>query len=90
MKKDIQNANAIASKLGLVLIKIINYRLEKAKKEKQKREKIIEKRKIEAMAAKYCRARVRISSSSADKENYESDTKDNTDLGKAANNKNLL
>lgn len=69
MIKDIRNADAVASKLGLALIRIINYRLEKAKKEKQKREK------VEAMAVKYCRASVRISSSSAEEENYESDTK---------------
>ena len=42
------------------------------------------------MAARHQRAKEKISLSSEKKENYESDTKDETDLDQADNNKNLL
>lgn len=43
MEKSTQNANIIAYKLGSALIKATNQKVEDAKKEKQKREKILEK-----------------------------------------------
>ena len=52
MKKGIKNADAIACKLGPVLIKVTNDRLEVAREEKRKREEMMEKRKVEAMATK--------------------------------------
>lgn len=45
MKKDIRNADIIIYKLGLVLIREINYRLKIIKK-RAKKNKIIEKRKM--------------------------------------------
>lgn len=79
MEKDKQNINAIVYKLGPALIRITNHRLKNRRKEKQKKEIIVEKRKVKALAAKYCWARRKISLSSAKKRNYKSDTKDNTD-----------
>ena len=43
MKNGIRNANIVAQKLELDLIKIINYKFEVAKKKKQKKEKTIKK-----------------------------------------------
>lgn len=58
------------------MIRAINYRLEKVRKKKQKREKIIKKRKTKAIIAKNCISRKEISLFSIKKENYESDNKD--------------
>lgn len=52
MDKGIKNANAVACKLRSALTKATNHRLEVASKERRKKEKIIERRKTEAMAAK--------------------------------------
>ena len=43
MKKGIKNVDEVVRKLRLVLIKATNKRLKIAKKEKQKREEIVEK-----------------------------------------------
>ena len=43
MEKSIQNADAVAYKLGLASIKAINYRLKVARKEQQKREEMMKK-----------------------------------------------
>ncbi len=51
---------------------------------------MVERWKIEAIIAKRQRVRERISLSSEEEENYESDTKDETNLGQANNDKNLL
>ena len=79
MEKDIQNANAVACKLGSALIKVINYRLKVVRKEQRKIKEIVERQKTEIMAAKCQRARGGISSSNKDKKNYESDIGDETD-----------
>lgn len=60
--------------------KAINQRLVVAKKERQKREKMIEKEKTKAIAGKRWRIRIRISLFSEEKRNYESDIKDKIDL----------
>lgn len=52
LKKGIKNANAVMCKLRPTLIKANHHRLEVAREKRQKREKIVKKRKIEAMAAK--------------------------------------
>lgn len=85
MEKSIQNANAVARKIGPALIRWTNHRLEDARKEKQKREEIVERWKAKAMATKCRRTRGGISSSSTEEGNYESDTKDDTDPDKANN-----
>ena len=64
----------------MALIKAINKTLEIVRKEKQKREKIIEKRITKAISAKYQKARGGISFFGEKKNNYESDTKDDIDL----------
>lgn len=71
------------------MIGATNHRLEDARKEKQKREEIVEKRKAEVLTVKRLRARRGISLSSIKEENYESDTKDNIDPDQA-NDKYLL
>ena len=72
------------------MIRATNERLEVARKKRQKKEKIVEKQKIEAMATRCQRGRGRISLSSEEKENYESDTGDKTDPNQVGNDKNLL
>lgn len=67
------------------MTRTINQRLEIARKKGQKKEKMMEKRKIKAMAAKRQRAKKRISLSNKKKRNYESDTGDKTDLDQANN-----
>lgn len=59
-----------------------NYRLEVVREEKWKREKILEKQKIEVIAAKWQRVREGINLFSEEKKIYESDTKDKIDLDK--------
>ena len=66
-----------------------NHGLEVAKKEKRKTEKMVERQKTEAMAAKRYRDRRRTSFSSKKEGNYESDTKNDVDPDQA-NNKYLL
>lgn len=83
MEKSIKNTDAIARKLRPTLTKATNYRLEVA------REEIVERRKTEAMAAKYWRAGEEISLSSKEKKNDENDTRDETNPDQA-NNKYLL
>ena len=87
--KNIKNADAIAYKLGPALTKSINYKLEIANKERQKKEEMVERQKIEAMTAKRQRIRGEISFFSEQKEDYESDTRDKIDPDQA-NDKYLL
>lgn len=56
-KKSIKNAYAVAYKLGLASTKVTNYRLEVSREKRQKKEKIVERQKIEAMAIKRQKAR---------------------------------
>lgn len=76
MEKDVRNADAIARKLGLILIRANNHKLEVAKDERRKREEIVERRTTEAMATKCRRNRGGIGLSSKKEENYESDIGD--------------
>lgn len=59
--------------------------LEVAKKKKQKKEKIVEKQKIEAIASKYQKARGGISLFNKKKENYKHVNKNKTDLDQVNN-----
>ena len=79
MAKDIQNVDVIARKLRPTSTKAINHRLEVAKKEQRNREKLMERQKTEAMAAKCRRDGEKISLSNRKEENYESDNKDDID-----------
>ena len=90
MEKGIQNADTVAYKLRRALIRAINHKLKVARKKPQKRVKIVERRKIKAMAVSHQRARSRINLSSEEEENYESDTGDKTDPYQAGNDKNSL
>lgn len=81
--------DVLAHKLGLVLTKVTNYRLEITKKERHKEEKIIARQKTEAMIAKYRRAKREISLSSKKKRNYKNNKEDKSNLNQA-NNKYLL
>lgn len=76
MEKYIKNTNAVARKLRPALTKLINHKLKVVSEKWRKREEIIEKRKIEAMAKKYRKTRKERSLISEKKENYESDTRD--------------
>lgn len=69
---------------------VTNQRFEVAIKEKQKRGKIIKRWKTETIATKHQKVRERISLSIEEKENYESNTRDKTDLNQTGNKKNLL
>ena len=80
IEKSIRNVDVFACKLGPALIRATNQKLEVTREERQKREEMVEKRKTEAMTAKYRRPRGEISLSSEEEENYESDTGDETDL----------
>lgn len=82
MKKDIKNADVVAHKFGLALIRVTTYRLEVASKKRRKRKKIVKRRKTKAMATKYKRARRGINLSSEEERDYESDTRDKTDPNK--------
>ncbi len=90
MEKSITNTDAIAHKLGPALTRATNQRLEIAREERRKREEMVERWKIEVMAAKRQRARGGISSSSEEEENYESDTGDETDPDQVEDDENLL
>ena len=50
--KGIRNADAVACKLGPASIKVTNLRLEIAKEEVRKKNEVVERRKVEAAAAK--------------------------------------
>lgn len=78
MEKSIKNANEVIYKLGLASTKVTNNRLEIARKERQKREKMIKRRKTEAMVVKRDKARGGISL--FNKNEDESDIVDNIDL----------
>ncbi len=52
IEKDIRNADVVARKLGPVSTRATNQRLEVAKEKRQKREKMVERRKTEAIVAK--------------------------------------
>ena len=64
MEKGIRNADVITRKLGLALTRATNNRLKVASEKRPKKEEIKKKQKAEAMAAKWCRARGGMSSSS--------------------------
>ena len=85
MTKDIQNADALACKLGPISIKTINHRLEVAKKEQGKREKMVKKRKTKTMTVKCHRNRRRNSLSSREKGNYQCEIGDNTNSDQVDN-----
>lgn len=51
IKKSIRNTDTVIYKLKLTLIKVINYRLEVTRKKKLKKEEIVEKQRIKAIAA---------------------------------------
>ena len=78
MKKGIRNIHAIVRKLRLASIRTTNNKLEIAREKRQIREEMIKRWKVETMAAKQCRARIKISLSSEKKD--KSDIGDNTDL----------
>ncbi len=67
-----------------------NQRLEVAREETRKKKEMVERRKTEAMDAKRRRARRRMSLSIEEEENYESDTRDETDPDQADNDENPL
>lgn len=52
MNNGIRNANAVARKLRLASARGTNHRLEVVREERGKKEEMIKRRKIEAMAAK--------------------------------------
>lgn len=81
MEKRVQDADTIAHKLWPASTKATNLKLEVAKEEMQKKEKMVKKRKAEeTMTVKQRKARGRISLSSEKKRNYKGETKDKTDL----------
>ena len=81
METSIRNIDTVARKLGPASTRATNDRLEVAREERQKREKMIDRWKAEAIAAKRCRARGKISLSS-EKED-KSDIGDNIDPNQA-------
>lgn len=81
MEKGIKNADTVVHKLRLTLTRATNYRLKVAREERRKRKKMVQRRKIEAMAAKQCRARGGISLSS--KKEDESDIGNDIDPDQA-------
>ena len=81
MEKGIKNADAVAHKLGLASTRVTNNKLEIFREERWKRKEMMERQKAEAMAAKQCRVRRRISLSSDEED--ESDIEDNTDPNQA-------
>ena len=90
MKKGIRNADTVVYKLELALRRTTNEKLEVARKKRRKREEIVERRKIKGMATSRQKTRGRISLFNEEKENYKSDTKDETNSNQAGNNKNLI
>ena len=90
MKKSIKNADAITCKLGLALTRTTNQKLEVARKEKEKREEMVERQKIVAMAIKCPKARGEIILFSEEKKNYRSESGDRKNSNQFGNNKNPL
>ena len=78
MKKGIRNTNAVAHKLGVGSTRATNDRLEIVREERRKKEEMIEKWKVKAIATKWCGARRGINLSS--KEENESNIGDDTNL----------
>lgn len=74
--KSIRNTDVVARKLGPVLKRATNHKLEVAKDKWQKKKDMIKKRKVKTMAAKWRRARGEINMSNEEED--ESDTRDNT------------
>lgn len=70
MAKGIQNIDAVTHKLGPVSTRTTNHKLKAARKVQRNREEMVERRKTEAMAAKCCRDRRRISLFNREKKNY--------------------
>ena len=83
MDKGIRNRDAIARKLGLVLTKSTNQSLEVASEKKQKKEKMVERRKTKAMVIKRQRAKRGLSLSNEEKEDFKSDNGDEINLDQA-------
>lgn len=67
IKKGMRNVNVVICKLKLALIGATNFRLEVAKKERQKREKIMKRQKTETMIVKQYKIREKIGFSSDEK-----------------------
>lgn len=82
-KKGIKNVNILVHKLELVLIRVINHKLEVVKEKEQKIEEIIKKWKTKVIAIKRQKVRKRISFSSEKEKNYESDIRDKTNPNQA-------
>ena len=61
IKKSIKKTNAATSKLGLALANITSLKLKAIREEIRKKEKIVEKLKIEAIVSKYYKNKGRIS-----------------------------
>lgn len=61
MTKDVGNTNTIARKLGPALRKVTNQKLEVVREKMQRKEEIVEKRKVKTMTAKRPRVKRRIS-----------------------------
>lgn len=80
MVKDIKNTDAVAHKLKLVSTKTTNHKLKVNKEKQHKREEMVERQKIEPIAAKRCKDRRGISLSSKEERNHENDTGDDRDL----------
>lgn len=78
MEKDIRSTYAVVCKLRPALIRATNHRLKADKKNKQKREEMVEKRKTNVMTIKCERVRGRISLVNEEKNNYESNLEDET------------
>ena len=76
MEKGIRNANAVTRKLGQSSTRTTNDRLKTIKEERRKREEIMERQKVKAMATKWRRARGGICLSN--KKEDESNTGDDT------------
>lgn len=83
MEKNIKNANTVICKLELTLIRATNYRLKIGKEVWQKKEEMVEKQKIKAIATKQQRAKEEISLSNKEKGNYKSNIRNKTDLDQA-------
>ena len=83
IKKDVQNTDTVAHKFRPALTRASNHKLKVSKKKRRKREEMVERRKTKAIAAKRRRDRGGIILSSEKERNYESYTKDDTDLDQA-------
>lgn len=61
MAKSIQNADFVAYKLKPSLIKATNYKVKVVKEKQHKKKKMVETRKIEAMATKFYKNKKKMS-----------------------------